>query len=99
MELPRCPAGSYILMNARTLLRRLRSGSVHNVKFADSRRVVEALGFRLERVAGSHHIFCHPNIPEVVNLQEFGGEATPYQIRQFLRLVLRYNLELEGNDR
>jgi hypothetical protein len=38
--------------------------------------------------------FVHPNIPELVNLQEVKGEAKPYQIRQFLRLVERYNLRL-----
>jgi predicted RNA binding protein YcfA (HicA-like mRNA interferase family) len=70
-------------------------GSVQNVNFAHFRRLVEALGFKFERVAGSHHIFSHPQIPQVVNLQEVGGEAKPYQIRQFLRLVKRYNLGLE----
>ncbi len=34
-------------------------------------------------------------IPELVNLQEVGGQAKPYQIRQVLRLVERYNLLLE----
>jgi len=89
------PTGSGIPVNTRKLLRRLASGSVQNVKFAHFRRLVEALGFQLERVAGSHHIFSHPEIPEVANIQEVGGEAKPYQIRQFLRLVERYNLKLE----
>jgi hypothetical protein len=31
----------------------------------------------------------------LVNLQEVKGEAKPYQIRQFLRLVERHNLRLE----
>lgn len=35
------------------------------------------------------------DIPELVNLQEVKGEAKPYQIRQFLRLVERHNLHLE----
>ena len=37
----------------------------------------------------------HPDVPEQVNLQEVEGEAKPYQIRQVLRLVERYNLRLE----
>ena len=82
-------------MDTRRLRRRVASGAVRNVKFAHFRRLIEAFGFRLQRVAGSHHIFCHPDIPELVNLREVGGEAKPYQIRQFLRLVERYNLELE----
>ena len=57
--------------------------------------MVEGFGFRLDRVAGSHHIFVHPDIPELVNLQKVKGEVKPYQIRQFLRLIERYNLKLE----
>ena len=89
------PTGSRIPVNTRNLLRRLSSGSLQNVKFTQFRRLVEAFGFKLKRVTGSHHIFSHPDIPEVVNIQEVSGETKPYQIRQFLRLVGRYNLQLE----
>jgi predicted RNA binding protein YcfA (HicA-like mRNA interferase family) len=57
--------------------------------------LVEAFGFSLKRVSGSHHVFSHPDVPELVNLQNIKGEAKPYQVRQFLRLVERYNLKLE----
>jgi hypothetical protein len=57
--------------------------------------LVEAFGFHLSRVKGSHHIFVHPQIPELLNLQNVRGEAKPYQIRQFLRLVERYSLTME----
>ncbi len=84
-------------MNRRRLLKRLAEGQLKNVAFADLRDLVEGFGFRLARVRGSHHIFTHPNIPELVNLQEVKGEAKPYQIRQVLRLVERYNLKLEDD--
>ena len=29
--------------------------------------LVEAFGFRLDRISGSHHIFVHPEIPELLN--------------------------------
>jgi len=57
--------------------------------------LAEAFGFQLARVSGSHHVFSNPNVQELLNLQEVRGEAKPYQIRQFLRLVERYNLRLE----
>jgi predicted RNA binding protein YcfA (HicA-like mRNA interferase family) len=57
--------------------------------------MVEGFGFRLDRISGSHHIFIHPAVQELVNLQEVKGEAKPYQIRRFLRIVERYNLRLE----
>jgi hypothetical protein len=46
-------------------------------------------------MTGSHHIYAHPAIPELINLQNINGRAKPYQIRQMLRLVERYNLALE----
>ncbi len=30
--------------------------------------------------------------PELINLQDDGGQAKPYQLRQLLRLVERYHL-------
>ena len=81
-------------MNRERLLQRLAQGSLQNVAFRDMVKLVECFGFRLQRTTGSHHIFTHPNVPELVNLQDVGGEAKPYQIRQFLRLVERYSLKL-----
>ena len=82
-------------MDPHKLLARLSPGSFENVAFDDMRRLVEAMGFELKRISGSHHIFAHEGVSELVNLQEVDGEAKPYQIRQFLRLVERYALELE----
>jgi predicted RNA binding protein YcfA (HicA-like mRNA interferase family) len=60
--------------------------------------LVQGFGFREVRVSGSHHIFSRQGIPELVNLQEVDGDAKPYQIRQFLRLVERYNITLETDE-
>ena len=83
-------------MNPRKTLQQILAGS-RNIRFADMRRLVEAFGFRLARINGSHHIFTHPDVPELVNLQEVGGQAKPYQVRQFLKLVEEYNLKLEDD--
>jgi len=56
--------------------------------------LVESLGFRLARVNGSHHIFAHAALPELVNLQEVDGKCKPYQVKQVLKLIDRYNLRL-----
>jgi len=34
----------------------------------------------------------------MVNLQDVYGEAKPYQLRQFLRLIERYDLKLEDGQ-
>ena len=81
-------------MNKKKLLAKIASGS-KNISFNEMVTLIEAFGFRLSRINGSHHIFVHPEVPELVNLQEIGGKAKPYQIRQFLRLVELYDLELE----
>jgi len=81
-------------MNRRQLLRRLSQGALHNVAFGDMINLLDGFGFRLVRVSGSHHIFANPDITKVINFQSVGGEAKPYQIRQFLRLVERYNLKM-----
>jgi len=85
-------------LKLKKLVKRLSEGSLQNVAFSDMLKVAEGFGFRLVRVSGSHHIFTHPEIPELINLQEVKGEAKPYQIRQVLRLVERYNLKLEEDE-
>jgi hypothetical protein len=37
----------------------------------------------------------HPGIPELINLQNVKGEAKPYQVKQLLKAVEKYNLTLE----
>ena len=85
-------------MNPRRLLARVSRGDVANVDFGDFCRLLEHLGFRPARTSGSHHIFGHPDVPELVNVQDVGGQAKPYQVRQAIRLVERYNLKLEGES-
>jgi virulence-associated protein VapD len=60
-------------MKPRKLLRKLAAGAFQNVAFPDLRHLVEAFGFELLRTQGSHHIFAHPGIPELANLQEVQG--------------------------
>ena len=80
-------------MNKRKLLEKILAGS-KNIKFCEMVALVQAFGFRLSRVSGSHHIFVHPQVPELLNLQNVSGQVKPYQIRQFLDIVEWYNLEL-----
>jgi len=77
----------------KTLARAL-SGS-KNIGFSDFVSLVQGFGFRLSRVNGSHHIFVHEKVRELVNLQEVGGQVKPYQVKQFMNLVERYDLKLE----
>jgi predicted RNA binding protein YcfA (HicA-like mRNA interferase family) len=80
-------------MSKRKLLQRVLSGSA-NVRFADVLALAQALGFRVDRIRGSHHILIHPEIPRPLNLQKHKAQAKPYQVRQLLMLAEEYNLPL-----
>jgi predicted RNA binding protein YcfA (HicA-like mRNA interferase family) len=67
-----------------------------NLRFEEACALARAFGFHLSRVKGSHHIFAHPNVRELVNLQAVKGRAKPYQVKQLLALVEGYNLSLGG---
>lgn len=70
--------------------------SQNNFSFHEMRMLVEAFGFRLKRIKGSHFIYFRPGVPELVNIQEQNGKAKSYQVHDFLLLVDQYCLELEG---
>lgn len=81
----------------RKLLEKILAGS-KNIQFDELVTLVEAFGFTLSRINGSHHIFTHPKIPEIVNLQNKKGKAVPYQVRQFLSLIEQYALKLKDES-
>ncbi len=54
-------------MKKQKLLQKLLSGT-KNIRFSDAVALAEAFGFMLDRVNGSHHIFIHDEIPELLNL-------------------------------
>ena len=84
-------------MSKQKLLKKILAGS-KNVRFDEMAALINAFGFELARVSGSHHIFIHPTVDELLNLQNVNGQAKPYQVRQFLKLVERYNLRLEDEE-
>ena len=83
------------LVKPEALLQRLLAGVFTNVAFDDARRLLEALGFDELRVRGSHHVYARSGIAEQLNIQDRGGRAKPYQLRQLVALVRRYDLRIE----
>ena len=83
-------------MKSQKLLLRAIQG--RSLRFQEIVLLATAMGFVLSRVVGSHHIFIHPDVPELLNIQNADGEAKPYQVRQFLNLVERYNLHLSDDE-
>ena len=68
-----------------------------NVRFSDLCRLVEAIGYLLRRQKGSHRIFANAGRPDlpIVNLQSDGAKAKAYQVRQVVRLIDEYQLEVK----
>ena len=81
-------------MSKGKILEKLLSGS-KNVSFREVATCAEAFGFRLLRTSGSHHIYGHPEIPLLINLQNVKGQAKPYQVKQLLKIIEEYNLYWE----
>ena len=86
-----------IQKNQKKLLKKILAGS-KNIRFSDAVRIAEAFGFRLDRINGSHHIFVHPEVTELVNLQDVKGKAKAYQVRQLLKIIEINNLHMEDEE-
>ena len=75
------------------LLRKILNNA-RDVSFDDLIKLIKAFGFKLERTKGSHHIFSHQQISELINIQNVKGKAKPYQVKQFIALIERHNIKL-----
>ena len=60
-----------------------------NISFTDLYNLLVELGFSV-RIRGDHHIFTHPDVMEIINLQPDGNKAKPYQVKQVRNLILKY---------
>jgi len=71
--------------------------SPNNVRFTTLCAVVEAIGYELRRVSGSHRVYRHATRRELpmINLQPKQGKAKPYQVREVLDIIDTYSLEVE----
>lgn len=82
------------MVKKRKLFQKILS-SPKNIRFEEFITLLEAFGFEMARIRGSHHVFSHPDIETLLSIQsQKGGKAKPYQIRQFLKLIEENNLKL-----
>ncbi len=78
-------------MKKRRLFEELKNNP-KNVRFEKLCKIVEAFGFRFKGGKGSHRIYVQEEIGEMLNFQNVGGKAKPYQVKQFIKIVEKYNL-------
>ncbi len=68
-----------------------------NITFQGLRLYLKSLGFA-ERIKGDHHIFTHPQVEEIINLQPKGAKAKPYQVKQIRGILVKYRFGVSGHD-
>jgi hypothetical protein len=81
-------------MNREEIYRELKERPT-NVRFEELCRAAESFGFKFKGGKGSHRIFVREGIKELLNFQDVKGKGKPYQVRQFIKLIEKYNL-VEG---
>ena len=84
-------------MNKRKLLTKIQNNN-KNVLYNDFATIIKSYGFSRTRSEGSHEIYRHKNVADIVNIQNDNGQAKPYQVKQFLFLIEKYDLKLEDDN-
>ncbi len=69
-----------------------------NVQFNKLCKAAELFGFRFRGGKGSHRIYVRKGISGLLNFQNVGGWAKPYQVKQLIKIIDKYDLLKEEND-
>lgn len=82
-------------MKADKILQAVLSGrNDHSIRFDDLRYLLDYLGFDLNRITGSHHIYSYKNIAELIDLQpdkKDHSKAKSYQVKQVRAFIKNYS--------
>lgn len=63
-----------------------------NVRFEELCKAAELFSFKFRGGKGSHRIFVKEGIREMLNFQDVKGKAKPYRVKQFIKIIEKYNL-------
>lgn len=83
-------------MNKRRLFEEIKYNP-KDVRFERICNIAESFGFRFRGGKGSHRIYVREGIKELLNFQSVKGKAKPYQVKQFIKIIEKYNLLEESN--
>ncbi len=73
----------------------LSANSDNNIGFKELCYILDYYGFKC-RISGSHHIYFHENIEEIINIQSLkNGKAKAYQVKQVREIFLKYKFVKE----
>lgn len=63
-----------------------------NVRFEGLCAAAKVFGFKFRGGKGSHRIYKREGVKELLNFQNVKGKVKPYQVKQFLKVIDKYNL-------
>ena len=69
-----------------------------NVRFEKLCKAAEVFGFTFRGGRGSHRIYVREGVEELLNFQNVMGKAKPYQVRQLIKIVEKYDLLQEDEE-
>jgi len=78
-------------MDKRELLEELKANP-KKIRFARVCQIAEVFGFQIRKGPGSHRVYFRDGVREILNFQNEGGWAKPYQVRQFIKIIEKYEL-------
>ena len=78
-------------MNKKQWLEELKANP-KKIRFARICKIAEAFGFQTRQGPGSHRIYYKDGVREILNIQNEDGWAKPYQVRQFIKIIEKYDL-------
>ena len=67
----------------------------NNIRFEKFLRITFHFGFQVKGGRGSHVVLSKPGIPEILTVQNVRGRVKHYQVRQFLKILEKYNMKEE----
>jgi hypothetical protein len=79
-------------MDRRKELEELKANP-NKVRFKRLCQIAESFGFESRKGRGSHRVFFRDGIFELLNFQNEDGWAKAYQVRQFIKVIEKYNLQ------
>ncbi len=78
-------------MNRRKIYEELKKNP-KNVRFEDFCKALKAFGFKYRGGRGSHRVFVKEGIREILTIQHVKCRVKSYQVKQFLKIIEKYNL-------
>lgn len=79
-------------MDKHKLLEELKANP-KKIRFARICTIAEAFGFETRMGSGSHRVYFRDGVREILNFQNDEGWAKPYQVKQFIKIIEKYELQ------